>query len=180
MAKESAAISDRATVLYEKFGNVQPLPMIPIRTQEGKEYTPGIKKLQELIDNRIKKVNNDLSLEEVFKDEASLKKMCIMSGGHMRYLIFLMQTAITRTKNLPITEKAVLKAIALEPDNVESWTLRGTSMLLLGSVEDALKNFDKAVEIAPDYMNWMNQGSVLSILERYSEAIASFVDTSTA
>ena len=46
-----------------------------------------------------------------------------MSGGHMRYLIFLMQTAITRTKNLPITEKAVLKAIALEPDNVESWTL---------------------------------------------------------
>ncbi len=98
----------------------------------------------------------------------------------MRYLIFLMQTAITRTKNLPITEKAVLKAIALEPDNAESWTLRGTSMLLLGSVEDALKNFDKAVEIAPDYMNWMNQGSVLSILERYSEAIASFVDTSTA
>ena len=72
------------------------------------------------------------------------------------------------------------RAIALEPDNAESWTLRGTSMLLLGSVEDALKNFDKAVEIAPDYMNWMNQGSVLSILERYSEAIASFVDTSTA
>ncbi len=88
MAKESAAISDRATVLYEKFGNVQPLPMIPIRTQEGKEYTPGIKKLQELIDNRIKKVNNDLSLEEVFKDEASLKKNVHYEWGSHALLDF--------------------------------------------------------------------------------------------
>ncbi len=104
--------TDRATVLYEKFGNVQPLPMILIRTPEGDEYPPGMEKLQELIAKRIQKVDENLALTQVFKDEAILKQLCFMSGGHVRYLMFLVKTALKRTMELPITEKEVLSAIA--------------------------------------------------------------------
>ncbi len=108
----SLVYSDRSTVLEERFGNVVALPMIPIRTPEGDEYPPGMEKLQELIAKRIQKVDTHLALTQVFKDEAILKQLCLMSGGHIRYLMSLIKTAITRTMQLPITEKEVLKAIA--------------------------------------------------------------------
>ena len=108
----SLVYSDRSTVLEERFGNVSALPMIPISTSEGDEYTPGMKKLQDLIEKRIQKVNEDLSLDKVFEDEAMLKKLCLMSGGHVRYLMLLVKTTLKRTMELPITEKEVFRAIA--------------------------------------------------------------------
>ncbi len=108
----SLVYSDKGTVLEEAFGSVQALPMIALSTPEGEPYPPGMEKLKELIKQRIKQVDSNLTFQDVFTNEALLEKLCNMSGGHVRYLMFLMKTALQKTPKLPIQEKAVLGAIA--------------------------------------------------------------------
>jgi hypothetical protein len=107
----SMVYSDRATVLEDRFGLIQALPMIMTHTPDDQEYQPGIDKLQELIEQRIKLVSQDLTLDQIFESPEILKKLCLMSGGHVRNLILLMRTALERTLQLPITSKAVQRAI---------------------------------------------------------------------
>lgn len=107
----SMVYSDRATVLEDRFGTIQALPMIMARTSDGKDYDPGIEKLKELIAKRICKLDANLTLEQVFEDEEGLKKLCLMSGGHVRNLMLLMKTAIQSTPKLPIPSSAVQRAI---------------------------------------------------------------------
>ncbi len=107
----SMVYSERATILEDRFGLIQSLPMIMTHTPEGQEYKPGIDKLKELIDKRIQRVHEHLQRSQVFENEQILQKLSLMSGGHVRNLILLMRTALERTLELPITEKAAQRAI---------------------------------------------------------------------
>ncbi|WP_027402064.1 P-loop NTPase fold protein [Aphanizomenon flos-aquae] len=107
----SMAYSDRATTLEDRFGLIQSLPMIMTHTRDGQEYPPGIDKLKEIVEKRIKVVSNQLNLNNIFESEEILQKICLMSGGHVRNLILLMRTALERTLQLPISDKAAQRAI---------------------------------------------------------------------
>ncbi len=52
-----------------------------------------------------------LDLPAVFDSPETLKHLCLMSGGHMRDLMKLIQSAIEQVDQLPITSKAVKLAI---------------------------------------------------------------------
>ncbi|ACK64782.1 conserved hypothetical protein [Rippkaea orientalis PCC 8801] len=108
----SMVYSDRATILEDKFGTIRVLPMIMVRTSDNNEYEPGIKKVIQLIEKRIKKVDSNLQLDKVFQDTDDLKLLCLMSGGHVRNLMLLMNIAIQKTSELPITQKAIKRAIS--------------------------------------------------------------------
>ena len=108
----SMVYSDRATVLEDRFGAIQALPMVMVRKPDGEEYKPGIDKLKELIAKRINSVTSDLSLEQVFQEEPALTELCLLSGGHVRNLVLLMKIALERTPQLPIPYSAVKRAIA--------------------------------------------------------------------
>ncbi|MBD2473074.1 P-loop NTPase fold protein [Nostoc sp. FACHB-145] len=107
----SMVYSDKATILEDRFGLIQSLPMIMTHTPDGKEYQPGIDRLKELIKRRIQIVSKKITLDQVFQNEDILKTLCLMSGGHVRNLILLMRTALERTLTLPISNKEAQRAI---------------------------------------------------------------------
>jgi hypothetical protein len=104
--------SSRATDLRDIYGDLQILPMVMVCTRDGNIHQPGLDKVKEVISRRIRQFALDLPLETaIFDSPETLAKLCLMSGGHVRNLLLLTQDAIGRTQNLPISEKAVRRAI---------------------------------------------------------------------
>ncbi|MFK0732285.1 MAG: hypothetical protein ACIWVG_14180 [Gloeotrichia echinulata HAB0833] len=88
-----------------------------VKTRDGEIYQPGLKKVKEVIYKRIRPIAPELSLEkDIFENSHTLEGLCLMSGGHVRNLLLLTQDAIGRIDELPITEKAVRRAITQARD----------------------------------------------------------------
>ena len=107
--------SNRAADLSDKYNTPQVLPMILVQNLDGSAHQPGVAKIKELIKKRVQKIAPNLSLEtELFDTEETLKRLCLMSGGHVRDLMKMMREAVNQTQNLPITAKAAQRAITKE------------------------------------------------------------------
>jgi hypothetical protein len=122
--------SKRAADLRDIYSDTQVLPMVMVRTPSGDVYEPGLQKIKEVICRRVKHVAPELSFDtEVFDSPETLKQLCLMSGGHVRNLLLLTQDAIGRTAELPISKKAVQRAITQARDtyrrtvNHDQWEL---------------------------------------------------------
>jgi hypothetical protein len=122
--------SKRAADLRDIYSDTQVLPMVMVRTQTGDVYQPGLDKIKEVICRRVKHVAPELSFDtEVFDSPETLKQLCLMSGGHVRNLLLLTQDAIGRTAELPISKRAVQRAITQARDtyrrtvNHDQWGL---------------------------------------------------------
>jgi AAA ATPase domain len=104
--------SNRAAELGNNYNNPQVLPMIMVRKPSGEIHQAGLAKMKEVIEKRAKQVAPDLSLEtEWFDTKETVEKLCLMSGGHVRNLLLMLQEAINQADDLPITAKAVQRAI---------------------------------------------------------------------
>lgn len=115
----SLVYSRRANDLHEVYGDTQVLPMVMVKERSGKICDVGMTKLQETIAQRVTSV---ASLDEyplaskIFDTEQTLVELCTMSGGHMRNLMMLVQEAISEVDVLPLTGRAVRRAIAKTRD----------------------------------------------------------------
>jgi len=131
----SLLYSHSAANLQNEYGNTEVLPMIMvqeimIQDKEGKVHQPGIDKIKELIQERIDYVVNRfvknkyplpignqitpiLSLKDIFDQTATLDRLCLVTGGHLRAVMILMQESINLIDQLPITHRAVERAIAI-------------------------------------------------------------------
>ncbi|NEO01139.1 MAG: formate--tetrahydrofolate ligase, partial [Moorea sp. SIO3I7] len=89
---------------------------------DGTENERGIDKMRELICRRIALIEpnlvqtlegtvDGLDFPPVFDHPETLKNLCLMSGGHVRNLMQLIQKAIDWTDELPITKRAAKRAI---------------------------------------------------------------------
>jgi hypothetical protein len=92
------------------------LPMIMTETQQNSPHSPGIESLKAIIGSRVWSIEGtqDLSLEtQVFDSAETLECLCLMSGGHVRNLVRLVQTAIkyNEEEGLPIQASALQQAI---------------------------------------------------------------------
>lgn len=104
---DSMVYSNRATDLRDIYGELQTLPMIMVQTQDGAIHLPGINKIKELIAKRVEQVVANLSLEtELYDSPETLEALCRMSGGHVRNLLLLIQSAIDETDKLPISRRS--------------------------------------------------------------------------
>ena len=113
----SMVYSNRATELINNYNDPQVLPMIMVQNPDGSTNEAGLAKIKELIEKRVKQVNPNQSLETgLFDSGETLERLCLMSGGHVRNLLLMMQEAITRTEDLPITAKAAQRAITQARD----------------------------------------------------------------
>ncbi|WP_017326536.1 P-loop NTPase fold protein [Synechococcus sp. PCC 7336] len=135
----SMVYSQRANILREIYGPLQHLPMVMVRTEQGETYANGLEKMQEVVKRRVKRSLLGLGLEldvatEVFDELETLNGLCLMSGGHARNLLLLMQEAILRTDELPIGERAVRRAI-MEVRDVFRRTVQDGQWTLLAEVE---------------------------------------------
>jgi tetratricopeptide (TPR) repeat protein len=59
-------------------------------------------------------------------------------------------------------------------NDYENWTNKGIVLGNLGRSDEALKCFDEAIEINPQFAEgWFNKGVVLKKLHKYDEALVS-------
>ena len=113
----SMMYSDSANELASNYDNTEILPMIMVRTRDGDIYESGLSKMKELISKRVSPLSPNLSLETgLFENLEILNQICLMSGGHVRNMLQLMEEAIQRTEELPISTKAVQRAITKARD----------------------------------------------------------------
>jgi tetratricopeptide (TPR) repeat protein len=60
----------------------------------------------------------------------------------------------------------------MKPDDSDSWFKAGNDNMIKENYEDAIVNYDKAIEINPSHVSaWNNKGIALSRLKRYENAI---------
>ncbi|ELS05602.1 hypothetical protein Xen7305DRAFT_00053500 [Xenococcus sp. PCC 7305] len=108
----SLLYSSRASDIDVNYGDTTILPMIMVQQPDGNSYQSGLDKLKEIISQRIKTIDPNLGLEtDIFEDQVTLEKLCMMSGGHVRQLMQLIQESINHVDNLPITAKAAQRSI---------------------------------------------------------------------
>ena len=126
----SLVYSRRGTDVRDIYSDTQVLPMIMVRTPDGEIYELGLNKIKEIISKRISQFATYLSLDtEIFDSPETFKQLCLMSGGHVRNLLLLTQDAIARTAELPISQRAVRRAITQARDTYrrtvehEQWEL---------------------------------------------------------
>ena len=130
----SLVYSPRGTDLRDIYSDTQVLPMIMVRTPDGELYQPGLDKIKEIIAKRISQCATYLSIDtEIFDSPETFNQLCLMSGGHMRNLLLLTQDAIARTAQLPISQKAVRRAIT-EARNTFRQTVEHSQWGLLAEV----------------------------------------------
>lgn len=112
----SLVYSGRATDLRDIYDTEpQILPMIMVRMPEGEVNLAGLNAVKEIIARRVyqsDQVQPDWKLEaDIFDAEETLNQLCLMSGGHVRNLMLMAQEAIKRCDQLPISARAVKRAI---------------------------------------------------------------------
>ncbi|MDX2097821.1 MAG: ATP-binding protein [Leptolyngbyaceae cyanobacterium bins.59] len=114
--------SGRATQLEDNYDKPDVLPMVMVTNPDGSENKAGLAKLREMVCRRVALIDPKLlqtlegpiagaAVPAVFDSPETLKQLCIMSGGHVRNLMQLIQKAIDWTDTLPITAKAARRAI---------------------------------------------------------------------
>lgn len=117
----SLVYSERATQLEDNYDKPDVLPMIMVRNPDGSVNSAGLAKLREMIAQRILRIDPQLvhrlnspmdgvSEVSVFDNAETLEQLCLMSGGHVRMLMQLIQKAIDWTDELPITAQAAHRA----------------------------------------------------------------------
>jgi hypothetical protein len=134
----SFVLSSRAADLMEIYnGMTHVLPMVMAETRENQPNSKGIETLKSIIQSRVKSIKGarNLSLEtEVFDRPETLKQLCLMSGGHVRNLVLLVQTAIkyNEEESLPIQASALALAVRQlrktyhDTVNEDQWVLLAT------------------------------------------------------
>lgn len=91
--------------------------MVMVRLQDGTVHPPGLAIMKQLIRQRVEQFTEMTLVPEVFENETVLETLCLSSGGHMRELMYLVQTALNWTEQLPIQRPAMLRAIAKGRDD---------------------------------------------------------------
>ncbi|WP_088242037.1 ATP-binding protein [Calothrix rhizosoleniae] len=109
----SMVYSNRATDLRDTYGaDAQVLPMIMVQTPDNQPFQRGIDKITEVLQKRIKRVKDEMSIVDMFQEQEGLQQLCLMSGGHVRNLLLLMKEAVKYTDTLPIGNKALQRSIS--------------------------------------------------------------------
>jgi hypothetical protein len=109
----SLAYSKHLTAMEERYKPVEVLPMVMVKAQDGETICePGMDKLKQLLLRRFQSVDPGLTLEAAFETPEGVEKLCEMSGGHVRNLMNLMKAALQYTKELPIADRSVKRAIS--------------------------------------------------------------------
>lgn len=114
--------SERCTELQNNFDETSVLPMVMLRHEDDRINEKGLKKFREMIVKRIEEVSlkdqphigQELAQaldSKVFVSSEVLDHLCLMSGGHVRLLMKMIQKAIDWTEDLPISKQAVNTAI---------------------------------------------------------------------
>jgi len=117
--------------MTEEYQQTIIMPMITVKTKDNQVYGEGIDKLKEIIQKRVEKAK--VSLGRLFESAEALDEICQKSGGYVRNLMQLMQSAVKNSTQMPISDRAVQRAIS-ELREVYRKTLYGDDWQKLAEV----------------------------------------------
>ena len=188
----SLVYSSRSTDLRQIYSDTQVLPMIMVQNSDGTVNDAGVEKLTEIITKRVERVaktslDSETLTTEIFDSAEVLQRLCLMSGGHVRNLLLLMQAAINRMSQLPISKRAVQRAITEARETYrrsvehDEWEIlakvhRSKRIINEDQVRHLLFNrclleyrdFDEEGELQP----WCDAHPLIKNLPEFKEAIA--------
>ena len=85
------------------------LPLIPVRSREGHDFSAGLRILREVISRRARQA--ELTPEEIFEAPELFDRFCRLSGGHVPSLFVLLRSAIERCDQLPINQEVIDRTV---------------------------------------------------------------------
>ena len=101
--------------LTQRFKDPKVLPMVKIKLRDGTIYQAGVDKLREMVLKRVfpdlKEEERQARISQIFQCEKSLNKLCLMSGGHVRDLLILLNEWIGEDMQFPLTDKSLEQVI---------------------------------------------------------------------
>ncbi|NEP13547.1 MAG: ATP-binding protein [Symploca sp. SIO2C1] len=91
------------------------LPMVPVQRLDGDEDLEGMRLLRQMVlarafptfteEQRLEKIT------EIFDTPETLDRLCLVSGGHMRNLLRLLNNSLKKEKKLPISRNSLERVI---------------------------------------------------------------------
>ena len=83
------------------------LPMVPVVRRDGSIHEEGMSLLRQMILSRVLPDNTPIerlnAINEVFDSMATLDRLCLASGGHVRNIMRLLNDALRKQRGLPVT-----------------------------------------------------------------------------
>lgn len=91
------------------------LPMVPVQLQNGSKYEAGMVLLRQMVLARafpdLDSYQRLAKITELFDTPETLDRLCIMSGGHVRDLLRLLNTWIKKERQLPLSRATLEEVI---------------------------------------------------------------------
>jgi len=133
-------------------------------------------KTHQRIDDMLMQVGNGVTQESRRDQEpwynASLRAPFCFGGCQLAQVTPPIPT--TPKQILPTSAKPSSATATLVTLSAQDWFNNGNALYDSGRYKEAIKSYDKALAIKPDYHEWNNRGNALDNLNRYQEAIESF------
>lgn len=102
-------------MLTQRFEDPKVLPMVPVRSQDGKEHQGGMALLRQMV---LARAFPDLDEQQrldaislIFDSPDTLDRLCQISGGHVRDLLKLLNTWIMEEMQFPLHRQTLEKVI---------------------------------------------------------------------
>ncbi|MEM6502697.1 MAG: ATP-binding protein [Cyanobacteria bacterium P01_C01_bin.89] len=131
-------VCNRGMEVEDRYGDRDILPMVVMQNRDGSVNEAGLEAFREVIRRRVASVDGALAENlgsMVFESEELLDRLCIVSGGHMRILMQMVQKAVDWSDTLPIKKRAVGRAISSIRQTYED-AINGEDWALLVRVHD--------------------------------------------
>ncbi|MDR1283968.1 MAG: hypothetical protein LBK99_24595 [Opitutaceae bacterium] len=109
---------EHCTQLAQTFGGKnQTVPMIRLKNPDNTDNPDGLDALNRLLDARAH--NAGVEPDALFDSPQTRRTLCDITGGHPRNLLILLQTAIGRCDQLPVSRDAVDYAIREQTNQLQ-------------------------------------------------------------
>lgn len=111
------AYSHKREILRQAYSSeILALPVLPVIRKDGHDSEAGLKALCHIVERRAGKAG--VTAHEMFEHPDLLKRLCRLSGGHLRNLFLFIRSTIDRSDNLPLGAAAVEQMIADESNSL--------------------------------------------------------------
>jgi hypothetical protein len=130
-------VDEHSLLLADRYGESPVVvPMIPVRRPDGTPHEAGLERLREVIKLRIAAAGGDIP--DVFSDEASVERICRMSGGWLRGLMTMVRSCCSVAQGRRHRDPAGPPAIT--PEDVEQalGTLSAQARLVAANYREPL------------------------------------------
>ncbi len=119
------------------------LPLIPVSQRDDAVFEPGLEALCEIVERRTRRAG---ATPDELLASPELKRLCRLSGGHVRNLFILIRSAIERCPTLPVTTEAVQRTVRKQADDINI-AVRSEERKALQAVHESKRPYEADADL---------------------------------